>query len=83
MKKRIIRFALYIFTALVLYGVMVGGFFRGGFQPLLLIPLCTAVASRENEFFALGFGAFCGFALDIAESVLPGMSAIWLAPCCY
>jgi hypothetical protein len=76
-----VRWLFYSLTLLLLYMIMVGGFFRGG-QPLLIIPLALAVAMRERELPAAVFGAFCGLVIDIACGRLFGFTGIWLMPGC-
>jgi hypothetical protein len=76
-----VRWVCYSFALLLLYMIMVGGFFRG-WQPILIIPLALAVAMRERELPAAIFGAVCGLVIDLAQARLFGFTGIWLMPGC-
>ncbi|MCM1333825.1 MAG: rod shape-determining protein MreD [Bacteroides sp.] len=77
-RKRVIaKWLLYAAALVLFYALMRSGAFRG-VQPVLLIPLSTAVAMREQELSSSVFSFFCGLYIDCAYGFVFGFSAFWL-----
>ncbi|MCL2035952.1 MAG: hypothetical protein FWG83_01015 [Oscillospiraceae bacterium] len=72
-----LKWLFYSLMLLFLYMVMAGGFFRN-WQPILLIPLATAVAMRESELSASIFGGLCGLFIDLSGGKLFGFTGTGL-----
>ena len=81
MLRGILRWLLYAAVLLLFYVWEVNPLVRG-FCPLLIIPLATAVATREGELASGIFGACCGLMLDLASGTILGFSSLWLLVCC-
>ena len=81
MLRGILRWLLYAAVLLLFYVWEVNPLVRG-FCPLLIIPLATAVATREGELASGIFGACCGLMLDMASGTILGFSSLWLLACC-
>lgn len=81
MLRGILRWLLYAAVLLLFYVWEVNPLIRG-FCPLLIIPLATAVATREEELAAGIFGTCCGLMLDLASGTILGFSSLWLLVCC-
>jgi cell shape-determining protein MreD len=78
--KTMLRWFFYALTLMFFYGISAGGVFST-WQPIVILPLCVAVATFEGELASGIFGMFCGFAVDMASGKLFGFTALWLLPC--
>jgi cell shape-determining protein MreD len=78
--KTVLRWFFYALTLMVFYGISAGGVFST-WQPIVILPLCAAVAMHEGELASGVFGMFCGFSMDMAAGKLFGFTALWLLPC--
>lgn len=78
--KTVLRWVFYTLTLMLFYGISAGGVFST-WQPVMILPLCAAVAMFEGELASGVFGMFCGFAMDMASGKLFGFTALWLLPC--
>lgn len=80
--RAVLRWVLFSAVLLIFFLFMGNPLIRG-FCPLLIIPLATAVAMREDDLAAGIFGVFCGLMIDIANGVtLLGFSSLWLLIAC-
>lgn len=82
MFRTVLRWFFYAVVLLVFYMWEINPVIFGTFQPLLIVPLATAVAMYENEFSGTLFGVFCGLMMDIASGTLLGFTSMWLMLCC-
>ncbi len=80
-RKRLAQQLIYIAMVLFFYVIMRAGIF-GAWQPVLIIPLATAVAMHRDELAACVFALFCGYMTDIACGFVFGFSAVWLMTVC-
>lgn len=80
--RAVLRWAL-LSAVLLIFFLFMGNPLISGFCPLLIIPLATAVAMREDDLAAGIFGVFCGLMIDLANGVtLLGFSSLWLLIVC-
>lgn len=80
--RTFLRWFFYAVVLLVFYLWERNPLFFKGFQPLLIIPLATAVSMREDEFSGTIFAVFCGLMMDSASGTILGFSSMWLMVCC-
>jgi len=81
LRRRIVKWLLYIVCLLFFYMIMRSGIF-GNWQPFLIIPLAVSVSMRERELPSCIFALFCGYFIDISCRFILGFSAVWLMAVC-
>lgn len=89
---QILKWLCYYLALFVMYAAMVNnplsfasqnhGFLSSAGQPVIILPLCAAVAMFEKEVSSAIFGMFGGLLLDMAAGSLFGFNAALLMLCC-
>ena len=80
-----VKWALYVLLAFTAYVLQTtpGLFQLFGIKPVLLVPVCVAVAALEGEYAGAFFGIFCGMLWDLAAGRIAGFFALFCAGCCF
>ena len=75
-------YVLLVYAAYILQATP-GLFVLFGIKPVLILPVCIAVASFEDEYNSAFLGAFAGLLWDLSSGRIAGFFAILFTFCCF